>query len=136
MQLWDEEIKSLRLVIGYSSKSLLGRELWGLGKKGIPGSVSSVLTDSKKSWKCFLLIEHISELASVHPLIHVSILKKCGGDPFFIFLLENISLKDSLSYEKNPIKILNKKVQKLRTKDIAIVKELWRTIGWRKLLRN
>ena len=40
-----------------------------------------------------------SELASVHPLFHVFILKKCIGYPESILPIESQVLKDKLSYE-------------------------------------
>ena len=39
------------------------------------------------------------ELASVHPIFHVSILKKCIGDPESILPIEGTGVKDNLSYE-------------------------------------
>ena len=44
-----------------------------------------------------------SELASVHPLVHVSMLKKCIGDPESILPIEGIGVKDNLSYEEVPV---------------------------------
>lgn len=53
-------------------------------------------------------------------------LKKCLGDPSLAVLLEDIGVKHSLSNEEVSIKILDRKVQKLRTKDITSIKVLWR----------
>ncbi|XP_069145440.1 uncharacterized protein [Solanum lycopersicum] len=47
------------------------------------------------------------ELGAVHPVFHVSMLKKCMGDPSLIIPIENIGVKDSLSYEEIPVQILN-----------------------------
>ena len=41
-----------------------------------------------------------SELASVHPVFHVSMLKKCIGDPRSILPIEGLGVKDNLSYEE------------------------------------
>ncbi|WMV50743.1 hypothetical protein MTR67_044128 [Solanum verrucosum] len=60
-------------------------------------------------------------LASIHPVFHISILKKCMSDPSLIVPTENIGIKDSLSYEKIPFEIINRLVRKLRTKEIASV---------------
>ncbi|WMV37443.1 hypothetical protein MTR67_030828 [Solanum verrucosum] len=64
--------------------------------------------------------------AAVHPVFHISMLKKCMGDPSLIIPTENIDIKDSLSYEEILVQILDRQVRKLRTKEVASVKVLWR----------
>ena len=49
-----------------------------------------------------------TELAVVHPVFHISLLKKCVGDPAFVLPLESVALKDSLSYEDVPVEILDR----------------------------
>ncbi|WMV19265.1 hypothetical protein MTR67_012652 [Solanum verrucosum] len=53
-------------------------------------------------------------------------LKKCMGDPSLIRPTEDIGIKDSLSYEEIPVQILDRQVRKLRNKEVASVKVLWR----------
>ncbi|WMV58382.1 hypothetical protein MTR67_051767 [Solanum verrucosum] len=65
-------------------------------------------------------------LATVHPVFHISMFKKCMGDPSLIVPTENIVIKDNLSYEEILVKILDRQVRKLRTKEVASVKVLWR----------
>lgn len=60
-----------------------------------------------------------ASLASVHPIFHVSMLKKYVGDNCFMVPAENLGVNDSLSYEEVPLEILDHQVQKLMTKDIA-----------------
>ncbi|WMV49885.1 hypothetical protein MTR67_043270 [Solanum verrucosum] len=71
-------------------------------------------------------LELPQELAAVHPVFHISMLKKCMGDPSLIISTENIEIKDSLSYEEIPVQILDRQVRKLRTKEVVSVKVLWR----------
>ncbi|WMV24464.1 hypothetical protein MTR67_017849 [Solanum verrucosum] len=66
------------------------------------------------------------ELAAVHPVFHISMLKKFMGDPSLIIPTEDIGIKDSLSCEEVPAQILDCQVHKLRTKEVASVKVLWR----------
>ncbi|WMV13883.1 hypothetical protein MTR67_007268 [Solanum verrucosum] len=66
------------------------------------------------------------ELAAVHPVFHISMLKKSMGDPSLIIPTKDIGIKDSLSYEKILVQILDRQVRKLRTKEVASVKVLWR----------
>ncbi|WMV50026.1 hypothetical protein MTR67_043411 [Solanum verrucosum] len=67
-----------------------------------------------------------NELAPVHPVFHISMLKKCIGDPVSIVPLEGLGVYESLSYEEVPVEILNRQVMRLRNKEIAFVKVLWR----------
>ncbi|WMV46953.1 hypothetical protein MTR67_040338 [Solanum verrucosum] len=66
------------------------------------------------------------ELAAVHPVFHISMLKKYMADPSLIIPTGNIGIKDNLSYKEIPIEILDRQVRKLRTKEAASVKVLWR----------
>ena len=66
------------------------------------------------------------ELASVHPLFHVSMLKKLLGDPASILPVECLGVDEDLSYEEVQVEILDKQVKWLRNKEIATVKVLWR----------
>ena len=67
------------------------------------------------------------ELAAVHPVFHISLLKKCVGNPASIEPLESVAVKDSLSYEDVPVEIIDHPVRRLRNKEVSLVKVLWRT---------
>ncbi|WMV08628.1 hypothetical protein MTR67_002013 [Solanum verrucosum] len=71
-------------------------------------------------------LELPQKLAAVHPVFHISMLKKCMRDPSLIIPTEDIGIKDSLSYEEKPVQIIDCQVHKLRTKEVALVKVLWR----------
>ncbi|WMV19777.1 hypothetical protein MTR67_013162 [Solanum verrucosum] len=81
---------------------------------------------SKRMGNVAYELELPQELVVVHPVFHISMLKKCMGDPSLIIPTENIEIKDSLSYEKIPVQILDRQVHKLRTKEVASVRVLWR----------
>ncbi|XP_070029065.1 uncharacterized protein [Nicotiana sylvestris] len=55
-----------------------------------------------------------SELEAVHPVFHVSMLRKCIGDPSCITPIVDIHISEYLSYAEVPIAILDRQVQ-LRT---------------------
>ena len=67
-----------------------------------------------------------TELASVHPVFHVSMLKKCLGDPVSILPAEGLGVGEDLSYEEVPVEILDSQVKRLRNKEIPTLKALWR----------
>ena len=52
--------------------------------------------------------------------------KKCIGDHSLVFPIEEVNVKDSFSYKEEPITILDRKVRKLRSKDIVSIKVLWK----------
>jgi len=72
------------------------------------------------------VLDLLNVLLSVHPVFHVSMLKKCVGDPTSIVSLEGLGVDESLSYEKVLVEILDRQVKKLRNKEITSVKVLWR----------
>ena len=59
-------------------------------------------------------LELPQELEVVHPVFHVSMLKKYLSDPSLIVATKNVGIKDNLSYEEIPVKILDHQVRKLR----------------------
>ena len=63
-----------------------------------------------------------AELAAVNPVFHISLLKKCVGDPTSVVPLESVAVKDSLSYEDVPVEILDRQVRRLINKEVTLVK--------------
>ena len=43
------------------------------------------------------------ELALVHPIFHISLLKKCVSDPASVFPLKSVDVKDRISYDDVPL---------------------------------
>ena len=53
-------------------------------------------------------------------------LKKCLGDPTSILPVEGLGVDEDLSYEEVLVEILDRQFKRLRKKEIATVKVLWR----------
>ncbi|XP_069145436.1 uncharacterized protein [Solanum lycopersicum] len=70
--------------------------------------------------------EQLQELAVIHSVFHISMLKKCMGDLSLIVPTENVGIKDCLFYKEILVQILDRQVHKLRTKKFVSVKVLWR----------
>src|SRR5687767_9069646 len=67
-----------------------------------------------------------NDLAMVHPVFHVSLLRKFISDKNTIVPLQDVTIEENLSYEEVPVEILDRQVKRLRKKEIASVKVLWR----------
>ena len=61
-------------------------------------------------------------LAGVHPIFYILMLKKYHVDGTYIVNWDSILLDGDLTYEEEPIAILDRQVQKLRSKEIASTK--------------
>ncbi|XP_049410546.1 uncharacterized protein LOC125873721 [Solanum stenotomum] len=109
------------------SSSSHGEGVMGSCKKGkLSPRFIGPYTISKRVGNVAYELELPSELAAVHLVFHIFMLKKCLGDPSIIVPTENIGIKDNLSYEEIIVQMLYGQAWKLRTKKIASVKVLWR----------
>ena len=64
------------------------------------------------------------ELAGVHPVFHVSQLRKCLRVPEESILAEAVDLQDTLEYMEYPKKILDRAVKEMRRTTIPYCKVL------------
>jgi len=65
-------------------------------------------------------------LSGVHNVFHVSMLRKYIPDPSHVVDYEPLKLRDDLTYEEQPVKIVDKKEQELKRRTIRYVKVQWR----------
>ncbi|XP_075080049.1 uncharacterized protein LOC142165382 [Nicotiana tabacum] len=66
------------------------------------------------------------ELSFIHLVFHVSMLRKFISDSSQVLEAPTIPLDKKLSYEEEPMAIVDRQVRKLRSKEIVLVKVLWR----------
>ena len=64
-------------------------------------------------------------LSSVHDVFHVSALRRYVSDVTHVLSYEDLVLDETLSYEEQPVKVLDRKDKVLRNKTIPLVKVLW-----------
>jgi hypothetical protein len=64
-------------------------------------------------------------LSQIHDVFHVSQLRKYIPDPSHVITTDDIQLRENLSFEVPPIKIVDRKMKSLRTKEIPFVKVIW-----------
>lgn len=65
------------------------------------------------------------ELANVHDIFHVSMLKPCVANSSHVLTRLSIELQENLTYEECPIRIMDRRVKQLRSKIIPLVKVWW-----------
>jgi len=66
------------------------------------------------------------QLAKVHDVFHISLLRKANMDPAQILPQVPVEVKEDLTLELRPIRILDREMKELRSKKIPIVRILWR----------
>ena len=69
------------------------------------------------------------ELARIHDVFHVSMLRKYIEDPSHVLRDQSIELKENLTYEERPVQIVDRKDQVLQNKVIPLVEVLWMNQG-------
>ena len=69
------------------------------------------------------------DLARIHDVFHVSMLRKYIADPSHILREQLVELNENLTYKEKPVQILDRKEQVLRNKSIPLVKVLWMNHG-------
>jgi hypothetical protein len=83
----------------------------------------------------FQIIERIGEVAyrlalpptmsGMHDVFHISQLKKFVPDPFVTVDLDTVELEPDLTFQPQPVQIIDRDVRALRNKTIPIVKVVW-----------
>ncbi|KAL5545238.1 hypothetical protein UlMin_009022 [Ulmus minor] len=84
----------------------------------------------------FEILERIGDLAyrvalppamsGIHNVFHVSMLRKYTPDPSHVLSYDTLDLRQDLTFEELPVKILDREEKELRRKKIRLVKVLWR----------
>ncbi|XP_070676284.1 uncharacterized protein [Malus domestica] len=71
-------------------------------------------------------LELPSELSKVHNVFHVSMLRHYVADPSHVIPVQPLEISPDLTYDEEPVTILDWKEKVLRNKTVQLVKVLWR----------
>ena len=66
------------------------------------------------------------DLERIHDVFHVSMLRKCISNLSHVLEAPLVELKENLSFEVQPMGIVDQRMKELRNKIISMVKVLWR----------
>ena len=72
-------------------------------------------------------LELPSDLDRIHDVFHVSMLRKYIPDHSHVLKEQPVEIQNNLTYEEEPVQILDRREQVLRNKTIPLVKVLWRS---------
>ncbi|XP_048432767.1 uncharacterized protein LOC125473659 [Pyrus x bretschneideri] len=74
----------------------------------------------------FLKVKLPLELSKVHDIFHVSMLRHYVSDPLHVIPPQPLEINPDLTYDEEPVTILDWKDKVLRNKTMCMVKVLWR----------
>jgi hypothetical protein len=103
------------------------RGVMQFGKKGkLSPRFIGLFEITQKVGKLAYRIALPPDLIGTHDVFHLSMLRKYIANPEVIVEYEPLKIQEGLTYVEEPVRIVDKKEQVLRSKTIPIVKVLWR----------
>ena len=69
------------------------------------------------------------QMSQVHPVFHISLLRKYVADLTHVLPVQEVALKEDLSYVEHPVAIIDRQSKMLRNKEVALVKVQWHGHG-------
>ncbi|XP_019057337.1 PREDICTED: uncharacterized protein LOC109116420 [Tarenaya hassleriana] len=69
------------------------------------------------------------ELGNIHDVFHVSMLRRYIADPSHVLQPQELKFTEATHFRDEPLQIMDRKIKKLRTKEVPLVKVLWRSQG-------
>ena len=96
------------------------------GKKGklAPKYFGPFKIRSRVSEVAYMLV-FPPELLRIHPVFHMSMLRKYISDPSHVFQRQAVELSEDLTYDEFPVEVVDRQIRQLRTKDTTTVEVLW-----------
>ncbi|XP_010532417.1 PREDICTED: uncharacterized protein LOC104808437 [Tarenaya hassleriana] len=69
------------------------------------------------------------ELGNIHDVFHVSMLRRYVADPSHVLQPQEFEFTEAKRFRDEPLQIVDRKIKKLWTKEVPLVKFLWRSQG-------
>ena len=69
------------------------------------------------------------ELAKLHDVFHVSMLRKYHSNESHILPLQEVQVQADFSYDEEPKAVLDQEVKQLQNKQVQLVKMIWKHHG-------
>ncbi|KAA3466537.1 DNA/RNA polymerases superfamily protein [Gossypium australe] len=69
------------------------------------------------------------ELNRIHDVFHVSMMRRYRSDPSHVVSVKEIEVRPDLTFEEEPVQILDRDVKVMKRKSVLLVKVLWRNHG-------
>ncbi|XP_070662363.1 uncharacterized protein [Malus domestica] len=105
------------------------RGVVGFGKKGklSPRYIGPYMITERIAEVAYKL-ELPPELSKVHDVFHVSMLRHYVSDPSYVIPPQPLEINPNLTYDEEPVTILDWKENVLRNNTVHLVKVLWRSL--------
>ncbi|KAA3465681.1 DNA/RNA polymerases superfamily protein [Gossypium australe] len=132
----DLKRKDIEFTVGYQVflKVSPWKKIFRFGQKGklSPRFIGPYLV-LKRVGPVAYQLELPPELSQIHSVFHVSMLRRYRSDPPHVVPVEEVELRLDLSFEDEPVQILDRDVKVLRRMSVPLVKVLWHNHGSEKL---
>ena len=69
------------------------------------------------------------ELAKLHDVFHVSMLRRYRSNPSHILHIQDIQVQEDFTFDEEPKAILDREIRQLRNKKVPLVKVFWQHHG-------
>ena len=66
------------------------------------------------------------KMSGVHNVFHVSMLRRCAHNPTHEIDFLDIEVNNNVTYNEEPVRVLDREVKKIRNKEILLVKIQWK----------
>ncbi|XP_057985363.1 uncharacterized protein LOC131170328 [Hevea brasiliensis] len=72
-------------------------------------------------------LELLLKVSHVHPVFYISMLRKYVLDHSHVLQPDTVELNENLTFKEQPVAIVDYQMGKLRSKQISMIKVLWRS---------